>query len=503
MQRIWSQPQLVREQAPLMEPSPDEKVGQAPGLRFLDAFLRNMDWSAWEAKYSSDPRGRPPHHPRVMAAAVLYGLIDGVTSTRGLEKSSRLRLDYHWLLEGRVLDHSTIGKFRNRFTSEIKDLFRQINRRAAELQHMTLEDLMIDGTQVRANSDRHSAKDERQLERKLSELEDRMDQRIDQLQEAEDGEEVQELRQQVDRLEKEVANLREARNRARNRSKRKRKKDGIQARSARVPVQDVDAYILPNKDGGYAPNYTPVVAVDAKAGLIAAEHIDEESSEEECIPELVKESKAACSKQPERVCMDQNFASGEKLANLEEAGTRCYVPSGNVKSTNPAERENPSEAVAEDKVDELPMRAGRFSREAFVYDADADSYFCPMGKRLEYKKRGTRKGYRGKKADVRYYSAKDCTGCPLASRCRKGEGPRMVSRDEYEGVRERINERLSTKEGKKIYAQRAPVVEGTIAILKSVMGYRRFMRRGLSKVRAEWTWLCAAFNLKKLMALQT
>jgi hypothetical protein len=38
------------------------------------------------------------------------------------------------------------------------------------------------------------------------------------------------------------------------------------------------------------------------------------------------------------------------------------------------------------------------------------------------------------------------------------------------------------------------------AILKNIFEVRRFLLRGLEKVRTEWRWVCTAYNLKKLMA---
>ena len=36
------------------------------------------------------------------------------------------------------------------------------------------------------------------------------------------------------------------------------------------------------------------------------------------------------------------------------------------------------------------------------------------------------------------------------------------------------------------------------AVIKAVMGLRRFLLRGLTKVRIEWRWACTACNLQKL-----
>ena len=39
-------------------------------------------------------------------------------------------------------------------------------------------------------------------------------------------------------------------------------------------------------------------------------------------------------------------------------------------------------------------------------------------------------------------------------------------------------------------------------IIKEVMGFRRFMLRGLSSVQGEWVLVCMAFNLKRLCVLR-
>jgi hypothetical protein len=58
-------------------------------------------------------------HPRVMAGFILYGLSLGIRSSRKLEDAAANRLDFIWLLEGRVPDHATICKFRTQFGGQI------------------------------------------------------------------------------------------------------------------------------------------------------------------------------------------------------------------------------------------------------------------------------------------------------------------------------------------------------------------------------------------------
>ncbi len=64
-----------------------------------------------------------------------------------------------------------------------------------------------------------------------------------------------------------------------------------------------------------------------------------------------------------------------------------------------------------------------------------------------------------------------------------------------------MKHRLKTKSGKAVYATRKSTIEPVFGIIKSVMGFRRFLLRGLDAVKGEWDLVCIAFNLKRFYAL--
>jgi len=61
-----------------------------------------------------------------------------------------------------------------------------------------------------------------------------------------------------------------------------------------------------------------------------------------------------------------------------------------------------------------------------------------------------------------------------------------------------MKHRLKTAVGKAKYKLRQQTVEPVFGILKSVMGFRQFLLRGLEKVGLEWRLVCIAYNLKRL-----
>ena len=63
--------------------------------------------------------------------------------------------------------------------------------------------------------------------------------------------------------------------------------------------------------------------------------------------------------------------------------------------------------------------------------------------------------------------------------------------------------RLATPEGKRLYALRKQTPEPVFGIIKSVLGFRQFVLRGLDNVRGEWSLVTMAWNIKRMFALNT
>jgi hypothetical protein len=64
-----------------------------------------------------------------------------------------------------------------------------------------------------------------------------------------------------------------------------------------------------------------------------------------------------------------------------------------------------------------------------------------------------------------------------------------------------MRHRLKTKEGRALYSQRKCTVEPMIGVVKSVLGFRQFLLRGLDNVKGEWGLVALAWNLKRMYVL--
>jgi len=81
---------------------------------------------------------------------------------------------------------------------------------------------------------------------------------------------------------------------------------------------------------------------------------------------------------------------------------------------------------------------------------------------------------------------------------KKEDPPELL---EEVSVKEWMIHRLKTKEGKEKYKKRKETVEPVFGIIKSVLGFRQFLLRGLEKVNLEWDLVTLAYNFKRLYKL--
>jgi transposase len=487
----------------LFAPTLDAMISPDDPVRLFDEVLASLDWSAWEAEYDGT-RGQPPIHPRYVAAAILYGLSRRIRSTRKLQEACCYRLDFIWLVEGRQIDYSTFAKFRTRFGEQLKGLFRQVCKIAMTLGLVRLGEVAFDATRVKANNSRYNTRTAPTLEEKLAALDAQFEQMLAEWDKAEQQRVLEGVDDSPTQLPPPLAQLDERRKKiaaaletARN-SDEARRQDGLKT-PAQVPMNDPESRVMPNKEGGYAPNYSPVATTDGERGFIVdCEVLAQVNETSEAVPSVDRIAENLGEK-PERFLTDAGNISGAVQQAMEERGIEFYAPveSNQPQPGNPALRADPTQPVPESEWPNLPRNSqGQFDKSCFVYDAASDQYYCPQGQVLPFELTK-----REEDRNRHVYRCEACAGCPLAAQCiaAKSKRGRTITRDEHEETRERTAARMATPEAKKIYNQRPRIAETTFAILKAIFGMRQFLLCGLDKVRIEWRWAATAFNLSKLV----
>ncbi len=510
----WAKATESRDQLVLYPTRLDEAIGPNHRVRMLDDILSRLDWSKWEAGYNLR-RGQPPIHPKILAGVILYGLLVRIRASRALEESLQVRLDFRWLVEGRSIDHTTISEFRRKNADALKDTFVQIGLIAREMGCLPLQTLAFDGTRVRSNNRKSGTRTptelrelQKTLAEKFDELEAKASATDDQDEErlgddsahtlSDDLADVARRQKQVDAAIEQLEQLEQA----------------GQTVPKRLPITDPESRVMPNKDGGFAPNYTPTATVDVDSGIIASADVLGTINEDKQLVPSIKDvqEKFGLDELPAETLADGLMATGENLAACQEENIELFSPIKNQNDDdNPAIRDDPTQPVAAEDRDRLPAKTvtrkgekhEQLDKRAFIYDEEQDCYWCPEGKALPYKNTTTEKRDGGVRVRRRYQAAAEaCQSCPLLSRCVSGKAKsRMINREQHESLREAHAEKMSTDEAQKKYARRRHPSERPFAVIKQKFGARQFLLRGLSQVRQEWDWLVTAFNLDRLMGL--
>lgn len=505
----WAEAPEQRQQMVLFSQRLDDALPANHSVRLLDEILGRLDWSAWEAGYH--PRlGQPPIHPSVLAKVILYGLLTRIRSSRGLEEALLVRNDFRWLVEGRTIDHTTLSEFRRKHSPELKDLFVQVVRVAQKLELVSFERLGFDGTRIRANNRRSGTRTPDQLRQERDELAAKFDGWALQA-EAEDARdeelfesrgahelpvELQDAQRRLEKIDALLNDLAQSEQAGRKVPKR-------------VPVTDLEARVMPNKDGGHAPNYTPLATVDIASGfIVGADVLNVINEDAHLVPAVEEVQQQFDLPSPPEVLTDGLNGTGANLAACEERGISLISPCETPDPANPALRADPTQPVPEADWDRLPVhcvkgQTQQLAKSAFVYDEQRNCYWCPSGQPLKFTGTTSEASGSGRRIRSRYQADKQaCAACPLRARCLQGKAlARQVNHEQYESHRQRHAQKMATPEAQAIYALRRHPGERPFATIKQHFGIRRFLLRGLRQVQDEWRWAATAFNLHRLMSL--
>jgi transposase len=138
-------------------------------------------------------------------------------------------------------------------------------------------------------------------------------------------------------------------------------------------------------------------------------------------------------------------------------------------------------------------KRGIYKKSAFKYIKEEDTYICPQGQRLDYK--------RVDRTGVKHYTSnpKICLNCPCLKQCTKNQKAiRTITRHIHEEFREETRLRRLSPYGKQLKIRRSETIERSFAEAKELHGLRYARYRGLEKVRMQCWLISACQNMKRI-----
>ncbi len=145
---------------------------------FLLDLATELDPEAIHAVYrQKDPRDEMVYEPRMMVVLLLYAYCVGSPSSRKIEKACWEDAAFRVLTGNQQPDHSRISDYRRQHLAALAGLIVQVLRLCQKAGLVSLGQVALDGTKVKANASKHKAmsharmlKSERQLDAEMRAL---------------------------------------------------------------------------------------------------------------------------------------------------------------------------------------------------------------------------------------------------------------------------------------------------------------------------------------------
>jgi transposase len=147
-----------RSQMLLLPEAVDDYVGADNPVRFIDAFVDELDLAAAGfVRVDAKATGRPGYAPADLLKLYIYGYLNRVRSSRRLEMESHRNIEVIWLLRSLKPDFKTIADFRRDNRAAFRSVFREFVLLCRRLDLFGRELLAVDGTRIKAvnNKDRN------------------------------------------------------------------------------------------------------------------------------------------------------------------------------------------------------------------------------------------------------------------------------------------------------------------------------------------------------------
>jgi len=415
---------------------------------------------------------------------LIYGYTHGVFSMRELEKRCCEDLSFMYIARMSCPNFRTLNNFRKDNAAFFEESFIQTVQLAMALNMASLGHISFDGSKFKANSSKHKAMSYGRLKEKEQKLCAEIEELIKQGNDCNNEEDrdyqdkssyglPDELAFKQSRLET-IQSAKKALEAREESIKPGQKIDD----KKQISFADHDARIM-GKKGSFDYSYNPQISVDGDFQIIVGQHVSQNANDKKEVEAGLESIQNAADKFPDMISLDNGYFSGENLKALGDNKVDAYI------ATDRNDKKH-SESLDESE--------RKLVKSDFRYDEEEDCFYCPNDQVLTLKNQGAG-GNRVYQGDITV-----CANCPFFSRCsqsKKGEA-RTMTTDKHEGLRQAMRIKMEQEKAKEIYKRRKVIVEPVFGQIKNG-GFRGFSLRGKEKVAGEFSLVCAAHNIKKMV----
>ena len=448
-------------QALLLPPSLHDWLPEKHLARFLVDVVDALDLGAiYESYEEKDGRGQAAYDPAMMVRVLLYGYCIGSYSSRKIQAKTYEDIGFRYLAADEHPDHSTMAEFRKRHLEALAGLFCQALQLCEKAGLVKLGHVAMDGSKIQGNASKHKAMSYERMseaEKKLQAEVAGLLQRAEAVDAAEDekygkDQAGDELPGELGRRESRLAKIRAAKAELEAEAKQKAEEKQAAAEAQIRQRQEQEA-----RTGKKMRGREPQVA-----------------DSEQAVPDPKAQRNFT---DPESRIMPDgghkgSFVQGYNAQIAVDGEAQVIVAAEVTQQSN-----DKQQLVA--MVEQVKQNVG-----AQPQAVSADNGYW-NGKQVG-------------EVQVRGINLHVATGKQKPGASQQAEDEDGQESNAEAGLLEQMKQKLKTQAGQDLYRMRKAIVEPVFGQIKEWRGFRRFLLRGLQKVRAEWKLICLTHNLLKL-----
>ena len=480
----------------------DEMVPANHPVRVVNQVVDSLDLSALIKSYKGG--GNSSYHPAMLLKVIVYSYLRNIYSTRKMEEALQENVHFIWLAGGNQPDHNTLARFRSqRLKGKVKAIFGQVVEMLVEAGVVSLQECFVDGTKIEANANRYTFVWGRSIAYNKERIKEQLRELLayaDRVHASEAGPspefpeiDAQKVKETIDRINEALKDV-EVDPKVKQKLKyaekhwpqaldRYAEQEAILGKRNSYSKTDPDATFMRMKEdhmrnGQLKPGYN--VQASTENQFLTNYTVHPNPTDTKTLPEHVESFKDLHGKAPVALTADAGYGSEENYEYLAKEGVEAFV------------KFNKFDQERNKGIDP-------FSPEAWDYDPEKDSFFCPQGRELVHVGKSTKRTESGYEGVLDRYRSLSCAGCPVRDKCTKTDKDKEIEvSHKLRQHRQTARERLTSPEGIARRKQRCHDTETVFGQLKHNKGFRRFFLRGKAKVEVEFGILAIAHNLEKL-----
>ena len=447
----------------------EDSINQDNVVRFVDAFVEKLDIEKLGfAVIKLQKEGRPAFDRKVLLKLYFYGYLNGIRSSRRLERECTLNLELTWLLEGRRPNYHTISDFRKLNCDALCNTFKLFVLFLKDMDMIGGKIIAVDGTKARAHNSKKNNYNAKKIERQIKRIEEQTQSYLAEM----DANDKNESTPVVKNVKEKLARLASQKIRYEQLAEQLE-----QSGEPQISTTDKDARALLVHGQVVEVSYNHQAAVDDKHNLVVATH-SINRNDRNALSGIGLEAKENIGLGEFTLLADKGYHNGREIETCQQYNIKTIVAES-VKVNSNEYGTTPAYLV-----------------DKFIYSDTDDSYTCPQGHQLTttgtwHKKTRERDAYLFNK-----YRTSACKSCLVKHLCTgRKNGGREIERSQY-AVAVEVNG-ANYRNNPELYRRRQEINEHIFGTIKRVWGYSYTNLKGLNKVNGEWSLIMTVYNIKR------